>query len=616
MATRRQRQLHWTIGLTTAAIVVSAIAIFNRSLNPSGSGDEITQLSEIARALMRDLPDDHPNVTFTDATTSAGVSFVHFYGDRTTRLPEDMGSGAAWGDYDNDGDSDLYFVNTSGALALTPAQRQDSPARNMLYQNNGDGTFDDVTDKAAVGSHAMGMGATWGDHDNDGDLDLYVTNFGRNILYDNNGDGTFSDFTSRARVDGNSDGFWSGAVWCDYDRDGDLDLYVCNYVGYSDQLSELGTASPQYGALVPYTLNPSSYDPLPNVLYRNNGNGTFTDVAKQAGVDNPEGRSLGAVFCDLDNDGWQDLYVANDVSESKLYWNRGDGTFEDASAITWAADYRGAMGIAVGDWENDGDFDIFKTHWIAQENAFYNNLTEDMNDMIDRGSKGGVPEFLRFTDLADRYGLGEISLDMVGWGTGFMDYDNDGRLDVFIVNGSTFENREDTRKLIRQPNMLFWNRDSEEGFYNVTSVSGDALQKANVGRGAAFNDYDMDGDVDIAIVSNGEAAVLLRNENPNAHQSITVRLHGTISNRFAVGARVTVSADSTRQVQDVGSGVSYLSFGGHDLVFGLGRYSQADSVSVRWPNSDEQIITNIASNSLVEITEQNGYTLSQRSLTQ
>lgn len=598
------------------AIVVSAIAIFNRSQNTNGSGDEITQLSEIARALMRDLPDDHPNVTFTDATNSAGLSFTHFYGDRTTKLPEDMGSGAAWGDYDNDGDNDLYFVNTTGALQLTPAQRQTSPARNMLYQNNGDGTFSDVTDRAGVGIRSMGMGATWGDHDNDGDLDLYVTNFGRNILYGNNGDGTFSDLTSNARIDGNSDGFWSGAVWSDYDRDGDLDLYVCNYVGYSDRLSELGTASPQYGALVPYTLNPSSYDPLPNVLYRNNGNGTFTDVAKQAGVDNPEGRSLGAVFCDLDNDGWQDLYVANDVSESKLYWNRGDGTFEDASATTWAADYRGAMGIAVGDWENDGDFDIFKTHWIAQENAFYNNLTEDMNDMIDRGSKTGVPEYLRFTDLADRYGLGEISLDMVGWGTGFMDYDNDGRLDVFIVNGSTFEDRDDTRKLIPQPNMLFWNRNSEEGFYNVSSVSGEALQKTNVGRGAAFNDYDLDGDVDIVVVSNGESAVLLRNESPNAHQSITVRLRGTISNRFAVGARVTVRADSLSQVQDVGSGVSYLSFGGHDLVFGLGRYREVDSISVRWPNSDEELITNIASNSLVEITEQNGYTVSPRGLPQ
>jgi hypothetical protein len=541
-------------------------------------------------------------VTFTDATAVSGIAFKHFHGDRTTQLPEDMGSGAAWGDYDNDGDLDLYLVNEAGALTMTPAQRAASPARNALYRNNGDGTFSDVTDRAGTGYRGMGMAAAWGDYDNDGDLDLYVTNYGRNVLYRNAGDGTFADVSRPAGVDGGQDGFRTGATWGDYDRDGWLDLYVCQYVDYRrDQPHD--TTSLQYSAVVPFTLNPSSYAPLPNLLYRNNGDGTFTETARRAGVDNPDGRSLAAVFCDLDNDGWPDLYVANDISESKLYWNRGDGRFEDASAVTWVADYRGSMGIAVGDWDHDGDLDLFKTHWIAQENAFYNNLTADLIERT-RAAPGQVPGFLRFTDLADQYGLGEISLDMVGWGTGFFDYDNDGRQDLFVVNGSTFERPENTRLLVPQPNFLFWNRNATEGFYAVSGVSGPALARQNVGRGAAFGDYDGDGDVDIVVVENGGPAVLLRNDGGNRQHWLTVRLRGTQSNRFGVGSRVTVSTGGVRQVQEVGVGVSYLSFSSLEATFGLGPHGAADRVSVRWPSGLEQVMENVRADQTLTIVEE------------
>lgn len=261
------------------------------------------------------------------------------------------------------------------------------------------------------------------------------------------------------------------------------------------------------------------------------------------------------------------------------------------------------MGLAIGDWDNDNDLDIFKTHWIAQENAFYNNLSTDTPDQGDDQKSGDVPRSLRFTDMADRYGLGEISLDLVGWGTTFFDYDNDGRQDIFVVNGSTFERPNNTRKLVPQPNLLFWNRDNTDGYYDVSSVSGDGLQRLNVGRGAAFGDYDNDGDVDIVVVSNGEPAVLLRNDGGNARHSITIRLHGVRSNRFGIGARVTVDTGNLHQMQEVGVGVSYLSYNSLDLVFGIGQHDGVKTITVSWPSGQEQVLRDLPANSIVEITE-------------
>jgi hypothetical protein len=349
-------------------ILFTAVIIFyvvQRSGTRSQTGN--AESSGITQSLVRQLPSDYPSITFTDVSEETGIIFHHFDATRSTLLPEDMGSGAAWADYDNDGDLDLYVVNFSGPL--TWSEEEISQARgNALFRNNGDGTFIDIASEAGVDHRGWGMGAWWGDYDGDGDLDLYVTYYGPNILYRNNGDNTFTDVTGQAGV--GDDSYSAGATWGDYDLDGDLDLYLCNYVDFSLGADVEGrNMSAQYKISVPFTLNPSSYEPASNRLYRNNGDGTFTDVAQELGVHNPTGRSLSATFCDFDHDGLPDLYVANDVSSNAMYQNVGNGIFNDIGASSWAADYRGAMGLAIGDFDNDEDMDIFLTHWMAQENT-------------------------------------------------------------------------------------------------------------------------------------------------------------------------------------------------------------------------------------------------------
>ena len=331
----------------------------NKPYSPGGSVEGVT------RSLERNIPAGYPRVEFRDVSRQAGIQFRHFFGQRSTQLPEDMGSGAAWGDYDNDGNVDLYIVNIAGPLTLSEAERARSPAGNKLYHNKGNGTFTDVTDSSGVGFRGIGMGAAWGDFDNDGYLDLVVTSYRRLVLYRNNGNGTFSDVAGQARLS-KFDGFWTAASWADYDRDGNLDLYICGYVQYAFRPEDLGRAALQYKAAVPFTLNPSSYPPERNLLFRNNGNGTFTEVGRRAGVDNPQGRSLSAAWCDFNGDGLPDLYVANDISDNAMFRNLGNGRFADVSHQAWVADYRGAMGLGVGDWDGDGAPDIFITHWIAQ----------------------------------------------------------------------------------------------------------------------------------------------------------------------------------------------------------------------------------------------------------
>jgi len=280
----------------------------------------------------RNLPADHPAIVFTDVTQQAGIDFVHSRGARTHQLPEDMGPGAAWGDFDNDGWPDLYLVNQPGPWGAKSGA--DAP-HSHLYRNNHDGTFTDATLKACVANHGgYGMGAAWGDYDNDGHLDLYVTNYGRCVLYHNNGDGTFTDVTDRAGVGNHRWGMTP--VWVDYDNDGYLDLYVTNYVDYDLRGVPTGATSQEYGTNVPFTLNPSSFDPVPNRLYHNNRDGTFTDVAGRLGVGNHEGRSLSAAFGDFNLDGWLDFYVGNDISSNRMFRNLGRGRYKDISASSWA----------------------------------------------------------------------------------------------------------------------------------------------------------------------------------------------------------------------------------------------------------------------------------------
>jgi hypothetical protein len=508
-----------------------------------------------------------------------------------------MGSGAAWGDFDNDGWLDLYVANVAGPLTTGGGGDQAGPSRAhaALYRNAGNGTFHEVSAQAGVQFRGWGMGVAAADYDNDGWLDLFVSAYGDNVLYRNNGDGTFDDMTEEAGLWGRP-GFWAGARWGDYNRDGSLDLYVTGYVKYR-YLGEQ-EASLQYDVEQPAGINPSSFEPEQNLLYRNNGNGTFSEVAARAGVSSGMGRSLGAMWADFDDDGWPDLYVANDVSDNVLYWNLQDGTFRNVSLAARVADYRGAMGLALGDWNGDEDFDMFVTHWIAQENALYSNLLTELRDL---GSETSQP--LVFMDEADRYGLGQVALEFIGWGTSFFDYDNDGRVDLFVVNGSTLQESGDERSLVPMTDQLFWNRNADDGFYDVSSVAGEYFGQAFVGRGAAFGDYDNDGDVDVFVVNHGGPGVLLRNDGGNRQHWLEVQLEGVRSNRSAIGAKLRLVTGLTVQVREVGAQSSYLSHNSLVQHFGLGTLQMADTLEITWPSGVHQIVVNPALNQILQVSE-------------
>jgi len=630
----RRRARLFLLGGAGAFVFLTAILFLTRATPaPYVPGTEAATSAEITRTLERSLPDtgataaverrasggspvpattgpgtagsaaDGPRrVRFVDAAEAAGIRFRHFAGQRSTQLPEDMGSGAAWGDYDGDGDPDLFLVNEAGALTRDAAELARSPAHAALYRNDGGGSFSDVTEAAGLAVRGWGMGAAWADADGDGDLDLFVTRFGTNLFFRNGGNGTFSDVTDAAGL-GRREGFWTGASWADYDRDGDLDLYVTGYVRYESPADTSATKlTLQFKSQVPFTLNPSSYPPERNLLFRND-DGSFKEVAREAGVDNPAGRSLSAAWCDFDGDGWPDLYVANDVSDNAMFHNRGDGRFRDISHSAWVADYRGAMGLGIGDSDNDGDFDVFVTHWIAQENALYVN---------ERGRLKATPEApLRFVDQADVLGLGQVALDFIGWGTGFFDYDNDGRLDLFVANGSTFQQADDPTRLGPMRNQLFWNA-GDAGFYEVGAVSGESFAIPNVGRGAAFADYDGDGDLDVVVVVHGGAARLLRNDGGNTQGWLRVVLRGAGGPRrpglattsFATGARVTITTGSVTQVREIGAGSSYLSQSPPgEAFFGVGRAAAIDRLDVAWPSGATQSFHDVPARTTVSISE-------------
>ncbi|MBI3950733.1 MAG: CRTAC1 family protein [Acidobacteria bacterium] len=592
----RRKQLMIRYGLLSlSSIVVASLGIFlfRPSPKPYAPGEKV---EGITSTLERYIPADYPRVVFTDVAKEAKIDFVHFYGSRSTQLPEDMGSGAAWGDYDNDGDQDLYICNLAGPLTTSEEDLARSPASNRLYRNNGDGTFIDVTEQAGLGYKGWSMGAAWGDYDTDGLLDLFVTTYGTNRLYRNNGNGTFSDVTEATGV-GRERGFWASASWADYDLDGDLDIYVCGYVQYRSSPEDLTRKTMQYGAEVPFTLNPSSYEPERNLLYRNNGHGRFTEVAKSAGVDNPTGRSLSAAWCDFNRDGWPDLYVANDISDNAMFMNPGNGRFADVSHPAWVADYRGAMGLGIGDWDNDGDMDIFITHWIAQENALFDNLLYAL------GGGRGEGKLVRFIDIADQVGLGQIALDYIGWGTSFFDYNNDGRQDLFVVNGSTFQDENDPRRLVPMRNLLFWNKD-EKGFFEVGQVSGEIFSREDVGRGAAFADYDNDGDVDVLVVNHSGRPLLLRNDGGNRNHWLRVKVRGVKSNRLGIGAKIEITANGQKQIDEIGAQPSYLSQNELVAHFGLGKVEQVEKITVVFPRGRTVERSNIRANQTVIISEQ------------
>ena len=520
-------------------------------------------------------------VQFVDVTTEAGITFKHINGasDRKFYL-ETMGSGAAFLDYDNDGDLDLYIVNGG----LLPGFETSDPPTNSLYQNNGDSTFTDVTATAGVGDTGYGMGCVAADYDNDGDPDLYVTNFGKNLLYRNNGDGTFTNATSHAGVD-DGDKWSSSCAFVDYDHDGNLDLYVVNYLDY-DIAKDRDWYDPRGRRI--YS-NPQVYAGISDTLYRNNGDGTFTDVTRQAGVYNSDGKGLGVTCGDYDNDGRIDIYVANDTTPNFLYRNVGDGRFVDIGPFAGAAYNEhgvaeGGMGVDFGDYNNDGALDIFVTNFSNETNTLYHNT--------------GDGALIDFTNIA---GLGGVSFLKLAFGTKFFDADNDGALDLFVANGHLYPTESDALEYA-QTDQLFINT-GEEAFVDVSEGSGDYFSTKRVGRGAAFGDYDNDGDTDIFVVNLNQEGALLRNEGGNRHNWLAIKTVGVKSNRDGIGARVEVVTRSHSQIKEVQAGSSYLS--GHDLrlIFGLGTETQAETVKIIWSSSAEQTLEDVEANQLLIITE-------------
>jgi tetratricopeptide (TPR) repeat protein len=590
--TKRGRLIRKTLLLCSLPVLLIALFIAVRqwtSVEQYVAGQE---REGITRTLDRSLERPSTSLRFTDVSEPAGIRFDHFPFQRTSQIPEDMGSGGAWGDYDGDGWPDLFLVNFAAPLGVSDAEMAASPATDRLYRNRGDGTFEDVTEAAGVGAAHRGMGASFGDYDADGDEDLFVTSWGRNILWENQGDGTFREVTTRAGLD--AEAFWAGASWADFDLDGDLDLYVCAYVSYIPEPP--GSDAAQMGdAENPFTINPSSHPPQRNHLYVNRGDGSFDERAEYAGVQAEFGRSLAAAWADFDADGRPDLYVANDVSDNGMYWNRGDGTFRDVSYEALVADYRSSMGIGVGDWDGNLELDLFLTHWVAQENALFSNLTAESRD---EGSEGR----LRFRDDADRFGLGQIALDLVGWGTAFVDFDNDGWLDLFVANGSTLQKRDNPTEMVPMHPHLYWSRGPEEGFFEVGAEAGFRAEEPGVGRGAAFADYDGDGDADLFIVRHGGRARLLRNDTP-AGNWVGFRLRAHSGHPSGIGARIVVRAGGRAYLREAGAGPSYLSQNYSDVLFGLGEAVKLDRVEITWPGGHRDVWDGLEANRLWRLEE-------------
>ena len=564
------------------------------------------RLADVTEKLARDLPADAPAPRFTDVTSFAGLGgFVTFSGPRSSQLPEDMGAGLAWGDFDNDGDDDLFLVGAGGGLDLPAGER----APSELYENLGDGTF--RKSEAFPETRILGMGAAWGDADGDGWLDLAVSGYGSLLLFRNRQGVLEPANALLPALDGSREGehavyYGTGVAWGDFDHDRDLDLYVCGYVRYESPSGNEKRATEQYGAAVPFTLNPASFEPERNLLLRNDGAATggdlvFTEVAALYGVSNPEGRSLGALWHDFDADGRLDLYIANDISDNALYLNRQD-TFEDVGLSAFVADYRGAMGLAAGDWNRDGDDDLFITHWIAQENALYDARLSERPSSPSPSGGSGAPRRLTFSDMAVPLGLGQIALQRIGWGTEFADFDADGWLDLAVANGSTFETRSDPPELKAQPSFLFWNRRGES--YHDLAPLADALTP-HVSRGLAFADYDADGDLDLAIYHLGEGVQLLRNDIEQGTW-LQVRLRsrgpdGEVTGR-GEGATVVARAGGATLRRSV-TGASYLSQSSRTLHFGLGEAPRVQQLEVYWLGGERQSFTSLEAGAVWQLTE-------------
>jgi hypothetical protein len=530
------------------------------------------------------------------------VAVRNWFGDDDAKtILETTGNGAVFFDADGDGDLDLYVVN--GKVAIDEERYRRLPhdavppddlsmVRNALLENVGDGRFADVTGPTGTGHTGWGQGCVSADYDNDGDADLYVTYYGHNVLYRRRGDGTYEEVAAEAGVRG--DAYSTATAFADYDNDGDVDLFVGNYVKLDLATSPL-PGEGKWGLTrgIPTSPPPEAFVGQADMLYRNEGDGTFVEVSASAGLNATRGKALGVLFWDYDGDGDQDLYVANDAMANFLYTNVGDGRFVENGLLLGVAYgeggvVEGSMGVAAGDGDGDGRPDLFVANYEGQTATMYRN-------------EGGY-----FTDVSFPVGIGLQTLNALQWGTLLFDYDNDGDSDLFLANGhitSALE-KDYPRSSYRQRNQLF--RNDGGRFVDVTAEAGDGLQIVKCSRGAAAGDYDGDGDVDVFVVNRNDTPSLLRNEGGNRNHWLEIRLEGIRSNRDGIGARIVVVCDCVAQTKDVRTGSSYLSSNSMWISFGLGKCSQVQRLEIRWPSGGVEVHEDLAADRVWRVVEGRG----------
>jgi enediyne biosynthesis protein E4 len=559
------------------AAAAAAVCLFLLSglLAPSSSSSAFGQASRKMSV---------PQVEFVDVTGAAGIKWsIRTLAPGVRNILDTMGGGGGFIDYDGDGLLDIYLVSYSQTAQAAPSVK----LRDALYRNNGDGSFTDVTERAGVSNSMQGMGMAAADYDNDGWTDMYITGFGESKLYHNNGNGTFTDVTRRAAV---NDKLWgASAAFFDYDNDGYLDLYVCNYLKYESD--ESAPCSMIEGR--PYCAI-ERFKGTASLLFHNNRDGTFKDVSEKAGINAQTGKGLGVIALDYNNDGLMDIFQANDTSANFLFRNNGNGTFSEVALKAGVAydpdgNARGGMGVDAEDVDQDGWLDIFVANFTDQTYAFFHNNGDET-----------------FTETTDEVGLGHtlpLSGLVSGFGARFLDYNNDGLLDLFVVNGHPFEPIQKVFPKISfaEPPLLFEN--TGKNFREVSQEHGAALRRNYAGRGLALGDFDNDGDADLLLMSVGDSPALLRNDGGNRQHWLGLKLFGTKSNRAGIGAKVWVTAGNVRRWKQLLGGTSYCSASDTRLLFGLGPSEKVDALEVKWPSGQTTRLQNIRANQYITIKE-------------